>query len=61
MLTVTDKALGRTKLRKVSSYVEHELYAKLEKLSELDSRSVSQMVAVLIKKAVAEAESEGKL
>lgn len=60
MLSITE-TLGRTKLKKVASYIDHDLYAKFEKLAESDSRSISQMLAVLIKKAVAEAEGEGKL
>lgn len=61
MQSKTIEALPKTNLRRVTAYIDHDLFDDLEKLAEADSRSVSQMIAVLIKKAVAEAKVDGKL
>ena len=50
----TDKA-------KVGTYIDQDLKADLEKLAELESRSVSNFVELLIKQAVEKAKAEGKL
>lgn len=61
MQSLSVQNLGKTNLRRVTAYIDHDLYGELEKLAESDSRSVSQMIAVLVKKAIAEARVEGKI
>ncbi|MBD2093080.1 ribbon-helix-helix protein, CopG family [Microcoleus sp. FACHB-1515] len=50
----TDKA-------RVAAYIPHELKEKLEKLAEVEDRTVSKILERLIKQAVAEAEEKGLL
>ena len=46
---------------KVGTYIDQELKENLVKLAERESRSVSNYVEILIKEAVAQAQSEGKI
>ena len=46
---------------KVGTYIGQDLKDSLVKLAEQESRSVSNYVEILIKEAVAQAKSEGKL
>lgn len=46
---------------KVGTYIDQELKDNLVRLAELESRSVSNYVEILIKEAVAKAKSEGKI
>ncbi len=50
----TDKA-------RVATYIDEELKKKLEKLAELEDRSVSNFLERVIKDVVAKAEQEGKI
>ncbi|HEY9879438.1 MAG TPA: ribbon-helix-helix protein, CopG family [Leptolyngbyaceae cyanobacterium] len=50
-----------TNKAKVGTYIDQELKEELERLAELESRSVSNFVELLIKEAVAKAKAEGKL
>lgn len=50
-----------TNKAKVGTYINQDLKTELEKLAELESRSVSNYVEILIKQAVASAKSEGKI
>lgn len=58
---VNRETLPKTKLSRVTAYIEPELYADLEQLAKLDRRTISQMVGVLIERAVQAAKEEGKL
>ena len=51
----------KTNLKRVTGYLDSELFEKFTKLSEVESRSQSQMIAHLIKLAVKQAEDEGKI
>jgi len=46
---------------KIGTYIDQDLKDNLLKLAELESRSLSNYVEILIKAAVAQAKSEGKI
>ena len=50
-----------TKLSKVMVYMERELKDDLERLSQVERRSMSQMALYLIEKGIKQAKSEGKI
>jgi hypothetical protein len=54
-------AVMPTSKAKVGTYIDQELKDALEELAELESRSVSNYVEILIKEAVAKARSEGRI
>jgi len=58
--TVITATMPTTKA-KVGTYIDQDLKDNLVKLAELESRSVSNYVEILIKEAVAQAQSEGKI
>ncbi|OKH30190.1 hypothetical protein NIES2119_31435 [[Phormidium ambiguum] IAM M-71] len=53
--------LGKTKLRKVNAYIDHDLYEKFERLAKKEMRSVSSLTAYAIAQIIEKAEGEGKL
>ncbi|MBE9229145.1 hypothetical protein IQ264_27460 [Phormidium sp. LEGE 05292] len=53
--------MGKTKLRKVGAYIDHDLYADFEKLAKVEMRSISSMTQVAIKEIVDKAKADGKL
>lgn len=55
------EALPKTNLRRVTAYVDPALYEDFEKLADADSRTISQMIAVLIKEAVKKAKDEERI
>lgn len=62
MATVNSiETLGKTKLRKVGAYIDHDLYADFEKLAKIEMRSISSMTQVAIKEIVDKAKAEGKI
>lgn len=50
-----------TNKAKLGVYVDKELKAGVEKLAEMDSRSVSNFIELVLKELVANAKAEGKL
>lgn len=54
-------ALMPTSKAKVGTYIDPELKEALERLAALESRSVSNLVELLIKDAVSKAQAEGRL
>lgn len=56
-----NEILGKTKLRKVGAYIDHDLYADFEKLAKVEMRSISSMTQVAIKEIVDKAKAEGKI
>lgn len=50
-----------TNKAKLGVYVDQELKAHVEKLAQLESRSVSNFIEILLKELVANAKAEGKL
>ena len=54
MTVATDK-------RKISAYLEDSLKGKAERLAQLEKRSLSNLVEVLLQQAVDKAELEGRL
>ena len=50
-----------TNKAKLGVYVDQGLKADVEKLAELESRSVSNFIEILLKELVANAKAEGKL
>jgi hypothetical protein len=54
MVLVTDK-------KKVSTYLEEGLKQDAEKLAALESRSLNNLIEVLLKAAVDKAKAEGRL
>jgi hypothetical protein len=47
--------------KKVSAYLSDELKADADKLAELNKRSLSNLIEVLLQEAVDKARQEGKL
>lgn len=54
------KTLPAKNLRRITAYLEPELYKELEELAASDKRSISQMVAVLVEKGILKAKREKK-
>lgn len=50
-----------TKKNKVSAYLDDELKADAEKLAELEKRSLSNLIEVLLQEAVNKAKRENRL
>lgn len=61
MLTTDKNTLGKTKLRKVSAYIDHDMYEKFERLAKKEVRSVSSLTAYAIAQIIEKAEAEGKI
>ncbi|HBE32644.1 MAG TPA: CopG family transcriptional regulator [Cyanobacteria bacterium UBA11368] len=62
MTTLTrPETLPKTNLRRVTAYIDPALYTDFEKLAEADSRTISQMIAVLIKEAVKNAKDAKRI
>lgn len=61
MLTTNTSDLGKTKLRKVSAYIDHDMYEKFEQLAKKEMRSVSSLTAYAIAQILEKAEAEGKI
>lgn len=61
MLLSKEETLGKTKLRKVGAYIDHDLFADFEKLAKVEMRSLSSMTQVAIKEIVDKAKAEGKI
>lgn len=51
----------KTNLKKITGYLDNDLYERFIKLADLESRSISQMMVHLVKQAIKKAEDEGKL
>lgn len=59
MQSMDSEVLPKTKLTRVTAYIEPELYKNLEKLAKADRRTISQMIGVLIEREVSKAIEEG--
>lgn len=55
------QTLPKTSLKRITAYIEPELFTKLEKLAKADRRTISQMVGVLVEREVSRAIEEGKI
>ncbi|MFB2977568.1 hypothetical protein [Microseira sp. BLCC-F43] len=62
MKSTTVQTLPKTKVRRVTAYVDPALDTDFENLAAAaDSRTIYQMIAVLIKESVKKAKEDGKI
>jgi uncharacterized protein (DUF1778 family) len=54
-------SVAETRLAKIAAYIDHDQKQLLEDLARVEMRSVSQLIAVLVKQATDQAIAEGKI
>ncbi|HLO87794.1 MAG TPA: hypothetical protein VK203_22690 [Nostocaceae cyanobacterium] len=60
-MQLIENDVAKTKLRKVTAYIDPAIYEEYEKLAKLEMRTVSSLTAVAIVQMLDKAKSEGKL
>lgn len=61
MVVTTERQTVPAKIPKVAVYLPEEVKADLERLANLERRSLSQMALLLIEQGIEQARNEGKL
>ncbi|OKH30032.1 hypothetical protein NIES2119_31650 [[Phormidium ambiguum] IAM M-71] len=61
VMQLLEKDVGKTKLRKVTAYIDPVIYEEYEKLAKLEMRTVSSLTAVAIVQLLDKAKVEGKI
>lgn len=60
-MQLVENDVGKTRLRKVTAYIDPSIYEEYEKLAKKEMRTVSSLTAVAIVQLIDRAKTEGKI